>query len=76
MDFIGRNTLLDQIDKKISVPGSWVAFVGIGGVGLVQPSQYECVELTNQKEITACDRILLSSSCEITGNLGSLDSRE
>ncbi|KAJ5565503.1 hypothetical protein N7513_001745 [Penicillium frequentans] len=36
VDFIGRNTLLDQIDKKISVPGSWVAFVGIGGVGKSQ----------------------------------------
>jgi hypothetical protein len=37
-DFVSRDTLLDQIHEKISVPGSRIALVGIGGVGLVQRS--------------------------------------
>ena len=32
-DFVGRTTLLDQIDKRCSVPASRVALVGLGGVG-------------------------------------------
>ncbi|CAI7616088.1 unnamed protein product [Penicillium discolor] len=34
-DFVSRDTLLDRIHKKISVPGSRIALVGIGGVGSV-----------------------------------------
>lgn len=34
-DFVSRDTLLDQIHEKISVPGSRIALVGVGGVGSV-----------------------------------------
>ncbi|KAJ5718803.1 hypothetical protein N7488_004449, partial [Penicillium malachiteum] len=37
-DFVSRDTLLDQIHEKISVPGSRIALVGIGGVGKSQLS--------------------------------------
>ncbi|KAJ5977286.1 hypothetical protein N7501_000628 [Penicillium viridicatum] len=37
-DFVSRDTLLDQIHKKISAPGSRIALVGIGGVGKSQLS--------------------------------------
>lgn len=32
-EFVSRDTLLDEIHRKISAPGSRVALVGIGGVG-------------------------------------------
>jgi hypothetical protein len=32
-DFVSRDTLLDQIHEKVSVPGSRIALVGIGGIG-------------------------------------------
>ncbi|KAJ5667482.1 hypothetical protein N7507_003346 [Penicillium longicatenatum] len=35
-DFVSRDTLLDEIHTKISVPGSRIALVGIGGVGKSQ----------------------------------------
>ncbi|KAJ6013114.1 hypothetical protein N7522_003469 [Penicillium canescens] len=35
-DFVSRDTLLDQIHKKISVPGSGIALIGLGGVGKSQ----------------------------------------
>ncbi|KAG9200844.1 hypothetical protein G6514_006552 [Epicoccum nigrum] len=35
-DFVGRTTLLDQIDKKCSIPASRVALVGLGGIGKSQ----------------------------------------
>lgn len=34
-DFVSRDTLLQQIHEKSSVPGSRIALVGLGGVGLV-----------------------------------------
>ncbi|KAJ6102621.1 hypothetical protein N7486_005048 [Penicillium sp. IBT 16267x] len=37
-DFISRDALLDQIHKKISVPGSRIALIGVGGVGKSQLS--------------------------------------
>ncbi|CAG8306664.1 unnamed protein product [Penicillium salamii] len=37
-DFVSRDTLLDQIDEKISAAGSRIALVGIGGVGKSQLS--------------------------------------
>ncbi|OOQ85866.1 TPR domain protein [Penicillium brasilianum] len=33
-DFVSRDTLLDEIHEKISVTGSRIALVGIGGVGI------------------------------------------
>ncbi|CAI7641648.1 unnamed protein product [Penicillium pancosmium] len=38
-DFVSRDSLLDQIHKKISVPGSRIALVGVGGVGIDSKSQ-------------------------------------
>ena len=32
-DFVDRGTLLDQIREKCSAPASWIALVGLGGVG-------------------------------------------
>jgi len=32
-DFVRRDTLLDQIHEKNSVPGSRIALIGLGGVG-------------------------------------------
>ncbi|KAJ6103649.1 hypothetical protein N7486_003871 [Penicillium sp. IBT 16267x] len=32
-DFVSRDTLLDEIYTKISVPGSRIALIGVGGVG-------------------------------------------
>jgi hypothetical protein len=32
-DFVRRNTLLDHIHEKSSVPGSRIGLVGLGGVG-------------------------------------------
>ena len=32
-DFVERGALLDQIDHKCAVPGSWTALIGLGGVG-------------------------------------------
>ncbi|KAJ5979972.1 hypothetical protein N7481_007270 [Penicillium waksmanii] len=37
-DFVSRDSLLDQIHKKVSVPGSRISLVGIGGVGKSQLS--------------------------------------
>ncbi|KAJ5536023.1 hypothetical protein N7513_009209 [Penicillium frequentans] len=37
-DFVSRDTLLDEIHRKISAPSSRVALVGIGGVGKSQLS--------------------------------------
>ena len=38
-DFVSRDSLLDQIHKKVSVPGSRTSLVGIGGVGSVHTGQ-------------------------------------
>jgi hypothetical protein len=32
-DFVERGVILDQIDQKCAVLGSWTALVGLGGVG-------------------------------------------
>lgn len=32
-DFVQRGVLLEEIQKKISSPGDWIALVGLGGVG-------------------------------------------
>ncbi|KAJ6092788.1 hypothetical protein N7486_008077, partial [Penicillium sp. IBT 16267x] len=37
-DFVSRDTLLDEIHTKISVPGSRIALIGVGGVGKSQLS--------------------------------------
>ncbi|KAJ6060697.1 hypothetical protein N7444_002551 [Penicillium canescens] len=35
-DFVSREALLEQIDEKVSIPGSRIALVGLGGVGKTQ----------------------------------------
>ncbi|KAJ5707370.1 hypothetical protein N7488_007171 [Penicillium malachiteum] len=47
-DFVSRDTLLDQIHEKISVPGSRIALVGIGGVGKSQLAIEYCYRLRDQ----------------------------
>lgn len=37
-DFVSREALLEQIDEKVSIPGSRIALVGLGGVGSDQPT--------------------------------------
>ncbi|KAJ5397813.1 hypothetical protein N7509_005926 [Penicillium cosmopolitanum] len=51
-DFVSRDTLLDQIHKKISVPGSRIALVGIGGVGKSQLAIEYCYRLRDQSPNT------------------------
>ncbi|RMZ87153.1 hypothetical protein DV736_g5623, partial [Chaetothyriales sp. CBS 134916] len=34
--FIKQGTILDQLDQKCTTPGSWTAFVGLGGAGKSQ----------------------------------------
>ncbi|KAJ5503702.1 hypothetical protein N7463_006576 [Penicillium fimorum] len=43
-DFVSRDTLLDQIHEKTSVPGSRIALVGIGGVGSIERKSQLSIE--------------------------------
>ncbi|OQE34396.1 hypothetical protein PENCOP_c018G04079 [Penicillium coprophilum] len=51
-DFVSRDTLLDQIYEKISVPGSRIALVGVGGVGKSQLAIEYCYRLRDQSPDT------------------------
>ncbi|KAJ6109292.1 hypothetical protein N7486_001526 [Penicillium sp. IBT 16267x] len=52
LDFVSRGTLLDQIHEKISVPGSRIALVGVGGVGKSQLAIEYCYQLRDQSPKT------------------------
>ncbi|KAJ5526343.1 Tetratricopeptide-like helical [Penicillium frequentans] len=51
-DFVGRETLLDQIHEKSSVPRSRIALVGIGGVGKSQIAIEYCYRVQDQSPET------------------------
>ncbi|CAI7653282.1 unnamed protein product, partial [Penicillium glandicola] len=52
LDFVCRDSLLDQIDEKISVPGSRIALVGVGGVGKSQLAIEYCYQLRDRSPNT------------------------
>lgn len=54
--FVSRDAILHQIHDKASIPGSRIALVGLGGVGL-EPLTLKAVRLmlTTQQENATCD---------------------
>ncbi|PVH92333.1 putative kinesin [Periconia macrospinosa] len=54
-DFVKRGAILDEVDRRYVVPGTWAALVGLGGVGKSQLA----IEYAYQRRIQSPDTWVL-----------------